>query len=590
MEEIERIENSDEGLRDPSIADAPLKKGKIKTRHKVTRGSKRRPRSANVRTTAANSSSSNRPGVDAKLRDENTERQRQQREGLGTRGDGPRISRNVNSVSAPQLLMRNTTPGTAGDKKRGDENTTGSVHEEGGGRRLFGRRRTPSAVNNVDGVADLGVEEEGELEKVQQSIKYTTRSLQELGLQKQEIELRHRQMENRCTQLEVELSSKQSELKSYKAEVRAKIIAVGKAEMILNDVCIAMARRVGRAEGTQMSDNKGAILMEVHGNPAEFASQIKKKIVAQLSKWDIDRVDLEASAEHAREKATDAIQVVHEAECANLSARTELLEEKIRQMEIDSQRVVAEAESAAKDSHDKAIAASAAERKLTQELEAAAARNNELCQTAKDKEKEFQAQLDRFMEYPKAAERMAEELEKCEKTARREKNLMVLERKEFRRQLHMFQKWQTENSNLREKARAQEMQVVALRRQLAVIESGLAGSASTRKAVIGGTVDRLQRAETAAKHQAHKYRELAGARGVQAAQMKTEISSLKATIKTLRLKLEPPAHDSYETEIARLARVNPEVLDIQQKSGLSKEDMEASMAQLKLLREKVRSK
>lgn len=43
--------------------------------------------------------------------------------------------------------------------------------------------------------------------------------------------------------------------------------------------------------------------------------------------------------------------------------------------------------------------------------------------------------------------------------------------------------------------------VVALRRQLAVTESGLAGSASTRKAVIGGTVDRLQRAETAAKHQ-----------------------------------------------------------------------------------------
>ncbi|CAB1111317.1 unnamed protein product [Ectocarpus sp. CCAP 1310/34] len=241
-------------------------------------------------------------------------------------------------------------------------------------------------------------------------------------------------------------------------------------------------------------------------------------------------------------------------------------------------------------SHEEAIAASAAKSILTQELQATAARNKELCQTAKDKEKEFQAQLDRFMEYPKAAERMAEELERCKKTARREKNLMVLERKEFRRQLHMFQKWQTENSNLREKARAQEMQVVALRRQLAVTESGLAGSASTRKAVIGGTVDRLQRAETAAKHQAHKYRELAGARGVQAAQLKAEISSLKATIKTLRLKLEPPAHDSYETEIARLARVNPEVLDIQQKSGLSKEDMEASMVQLKLLREKEEQK
>lgn len=202
MDEIEQIENSDEGLRDPSTADTPPKKGKKKTRHKATRGSKRRPRSANLLKTAANSSSSNRPGVDAKLGNENTERQRQQREGSRMRGDGQRISRNVNSASAPQLLMRNTTPGIAGDRKRGDENTTGSVHEEGGGRRLFDRRRTPSAVNNVDGVADLDVEEEGELEKAQQSIKDTTRSLQELGLQKQEIELRHRQMENRCTQLE----------------------------------------------------------------------------------------------------------------------------------------------------------------------------------------------------------------------------------------------------------------------------------------------------------------------------------------------------------------------------------------------------
>ena len=33
--------------------------------------------------------------------------------------------------------------------------------------------------------------------------------------------------------------------------------------------------------------------------------------------------------------------------------------------------------------------------------------------------------------------------------------------------------------------------------------------------------------------------------------------------------------------------MNPEVLEIQQKSGLSREDMEASMAQLRLLQEKV---
>ncbi|CAN0358316.1 unnamed protein product [Ectocarpus fasciculatus] len=410
MDENEHIESSDEGLRDPSIAAAPPKKGKKKTRPKASKGSKRRPRSANLLTTAANSSSSNRPGVDAKLGEKNTERQRQQREGSRMRGDGQGISRNVNSASAPQLLMRNTTPGVAGDRKRGDEHANGLL-EEGGGRRLFERRRTRSTVNNVDGGVGLDADEVGELEKAKQSVKDATRSLQELELQKHEIELRHRQMENRYTQLEVELSSKQSELKSYKAEVRAKIIAVGKAEMILNEVCLAMARRVGRAEGTQMSDNKGTILMEVHGNPAEFAAQIKKNIAAQLFKWDVDRMDLEASAELAREKAADALQV-HETERANLSERTELLEEKIRQMEIEGQRVVAEAESAAKESHKEGLAASAAKSKLTQELEAAAARNEELSQTAKDNEREFQAQLDRFMEYPKAAERMAEELEK----------------------------------------------------------------------------------------------------------------------------------------------------------------------------------
>lgn len=60
----------------------------------------------------------------------------------------------------------------------------------------------------------------------------------------------------------------------------------------------------------------------MHRNPAEFASQIKKNMVAQLSKWDIDRVDIEASAELAREKATDAIQVVRNLiEVVNRSAR-----------------------------------------------------------------------------------------------------------------------------------------------------------------------------------------------------------------------------------------------------------------------------
>lgn len=61
----------------------------------------------------------------------------------------------------------------------------------------------------------------------------------------------------------VEATSTNDELKSYKAEVRAKTIAVGKAEIILNEVCLLMVRRVGRAEGTQMSDNKGGVLLEV---------------------------------------------------------------------------------------------------------------------------------------------------------------------------------------------------------------------------------------------------------------------------------------------------------------------------------------
>ena len=61
----------------------------------------------------------------------------------------------------------------------------------------------------------------------------------------------------------VEASAKHAELQSYKAEVRAKTIAVGKAEIILNDVCLSMARRVGRAEGVQVSESKGGILLEV---------------------------------------------------------------------------------------------------------------------------------------------------------------------------------------------------------------------------------------------------------------------------------------------------------------------------------------
>lgn len=66
---------------------------------------------------------------------------------------------------------------------------------------------------------------------------------------------------------------------------------------------------------------------------------------------------------------------------------------------------------------------------------------------------------------------------RCQKSARREKNLMCLERKEFRRQLHMFQKWQTENTVLRERAKLREMQVPKPPRptdaSTAVVEDGM---------------------------------------------------------------------------------------------------------------------
>lgn len=50
---------------------------------------------------------------------------------------------------------------------------------------------------------------------------------------------------------------------------------------------------------------------------------------------------------------------------------------------------------------------------------------------------------------------------------------------------------------------------------------------------------------------------------------------------------EAPKIDSYEAEMAQLARFSPEVVDVQKRSGLGRDDMEASIGQLKLLREKV---
>lgn len=48
---------------------------------------------------------------------------------------------------------------------------------------------------------------------------------------------------------------------------------------------------------------------------------------------------------------------------------------------------------------------------------------------------------------------------RCQKSARRENNMVALERQEFRRQLQIFQKWQTENKDLRRKVKLQDLQV-----------------------------------------------------------------------------------------------------------------------------------
>lgn len=63
--------------------------------------------------------------------------------------------------------------------------------------------------------------------------------------------------------LAVEKGSAQAELASYKAEVRTKFTAVGKAEIVMNEVCLAMARSLGHAKGTRISTDKGHILPEV---------------------------------------------------------------------------------------------------------------------------------------------------------------------------------------------------------------------------------------------------------------------------------------------------------------------------------------
>ena len=61
----------------------------------------------------------------------------------------------------------------------------------------------------------------------------------------------------------VDGNTSKTALVSYKAEVRAKSMAVSKAEIVLNEVCAAMASHLGRVDGVTLSPNKGRILLEV---------------------------------------------------------------------------------------------------------------------------------------------------------------------------------------------------------------------------------------------------------------------------------------------------------------------------------------
>ena len=64
----------------------------------------------------------------------------------------------------------------------------------------------------------------------------------------------------------VDVNANKTALVSYKAEVRAKSMAVSKAEIVLNEVCAAMASRLGRVDGVTISPNKGRILLEVRAD------------------------------------------------------------------------------------------------------------------------------------------------------------------------------------------------------------------------------------------------------------------------------------------------------------------------------------
>lgn len=52
-----------------------------------------------------------------------------------------------------------------------------------------------------------------------------------------------------------------------------------------------------------------ALSPKVHETPAEFAAQIKKNILAQLTKWEVDRAALQALVDNAGEKAADTAKV-----------------------------------------------------------------------------------------------------------------------------------------------------------------------------------------------------------------------------------------------------------------------------------------
>lgn len=58
-------------------------------------------------------------------------------------------------------------------------------------------------------------------------------------------------------------STSEADCAAFKDSVKASTSAVFRAEVYLNDVCLAMAESLGRVDGALLLSNKGRVLKEV---------------------------------------------------------------------------------------------------------------------------------------------------------------------------------------------------------------------------------------------------------------------------------------------------------------------------------------